>query len=71
MNEFGIKVSLVLLFDDIEFVVLLLKFICLIFIYIKFNIVNNKNLMSLFGIFIYVNVLDILKMFDLMFDLYY
>ncbi|EAC3914377.1 phage portal protein, partial [Listeria monocytogenes] len=49
-NELGTKVSLKLLFNDIEPVVPLPKFTRPSFIYIKPNIANNKNLTSPLGI---------------------
>ncbi|EAE1273210.1 phage portal protein [Listeria monocytogenes] len=70
-NELGTKVSLKLLFNDIEPVVPLPKFTRPSFIYIKPNIANNKNLTSPLGISIYANALDTLKTLDLMFDSYY
>lgn len=70
-NELGTKVSLTLLFDDIEPVVPLPDFTRPTFIYIKPNIANNKNLTSPLGISVYANALDTLKTLDLMFDSYY
>ncbi|HBL8440867.1 TPA: phage portal protein, partial [Listeria monocytogenes] len=70
-NELGTKVSLKLLFNDIEPVVPLPKFTRPSFIYIKPNIANNKNLTSPLGISVYANALDTLKTLDLMFDSYY
>ncbi|EIZ2538662.1 TPA: phage portal protein [Listeria monocytogenes] len=70
-NELGGKVSLKLLFNDIEPVVPLPKFTRPTFIYIKPNIANNKNLTSPLGISVYANALDALKTLDLMFDSYY
>lgn len=70
-NELGTKVSLALLFDDIEPVAPLSKFTRPTFTYIKPNIANNKNLTSPLGISIYANALDTLKTLDLMFDSYY
>ncbi len=60
-NELGTKVSLALLFDDIEPVAPLSKFTRPTFTYIKPNIANNKNLTSPLGISIYANALDTLK----------
>lgn len=70
-NELGTKVSLTLLFDDIEPFVPLPEFTRPTFIYIKPNIANNKNLTSPLGISVYANALDTLKTLDLMFDSYY
>ncbi|ECP2184086.1 phage portal protein [Listeria monocytogenes] len=70
-NELGTKVSLKLLFNDIEPVVPLPPLTRPTFIYIKPNIANNKNLTSPLGISIYANALDTLKTLDLMFDSYY
>ncbi|CCQ21858.1 Uncharacterized ATP-dependent helicase C582.10c [Listeria monocytogenes] len=70
-DELGGKVSLKLLFNDIEPVVPLPKFTRPTFIYIKPNIANNKNLTSPLGISVYANALDTLKTLDLMFDSYY
>ncbi|EHS1873519.1 phage portal protein [Listeria monocytogenes] len=70
-NELGTKVSLKVLFNDIEPVVPLPPLTRPTFIYIKPNIANNKNLTSPLGISIYANALDTLKTLDLMFDSYY
>ncbi|MFH5512811.1 phage portal protein [Listeria monocytogenes] len=70
-NELGTKVSLKLLFNDIEPIVPLPPLTRPTFIYIKPNIANNKNLTSPLGISIYANALDTLKTLDLMFDSYY
>ncbi|EDN9152132.1 phage portal protein [Listeria monocytogenes] len=70
-DELGGKVSLKLLFNDIEPVVPLPKFTRPTFIYIKPNIANNKNLTSPLGISVYANALDTLKTLDLMFDSFY
>ncbi|EAD4272532.1 phage portal protein [Listeria monocytogenes] len=70
-NELGTKVSLKLLFNDIEPVVPLPPLTRPTFVYIKPNIANNKNLTSPLGISIYANALDTLKTLDLMFDSYY
>lgn len=70
-NEIGGKVSLKLLFNDIEPIVPLPALARPTFVYIKPNIANNKNLTSPLGISIYANALDTLKTLDLMFDSYY
>ncbi len=70
-NEIGGKVSLKLLFNDIEPIVPLPALTRPTFVYIKPNIANNKNLTSPLGISIYANALDTLKTLDLMFDSYY
>ncbi|EAC7181293.1 phage portal protein [Listeria monocytogenes] len=70
-NELGGKVSLKLLFNDIDPVVPLPSLTRPTFIYIKPNIANNKNLTSPLGISVYANALDTLKTLDLMFDSYY
>ncbi|ENL8762933.1 phage portal protein [Listeria monocytogenes] len=70
-NELGGKVSLKLLFNDIEPIVPLPAFTRPTFVYIKPNIANNKNLTSPLGISVYANALDTLKTLDLMFDSYY
>ncbi|EJO3400242.1 phage portal protein [Listeria monocytogenes] len=70
-NEIGGKVSLKLLFNDIEPIVPLPALTRPTFVYIKPNIANNKNLTSPLGISVYANALDTLKTLDLMFDAYY
>ncbi|EKC6551865.1 phage portal protein [Listeria monocytogenes] len=70
-DEIGSKVSLALLFDDIEEKVYFRDFSRPLFSYIKPNIANNKNLTSPLGISVYANALDTLKTLDLMFDSYY
>lgn len=70
-NEIGTKVPLSVLYKDIEQEVYLDNFVRPLFVYIKTNIANNKNLTSPLGISVYANALDTLKTLDLMFDSFY
>ncbi|HEM1440042.1 phage portal protein [Listeria monocytogenes] len=70
-NEIGTKVPLSVLYKDIEQEVYLDNFVRPLFVYIKPNIANNKNLTSPLGISVYANALDTLKTLDLMFDSFY
>ncbi|EAC2961403.1 phage portal protein [Listeria monocytogenes] len=70
-NEIGTKVPLSVVYKDIEQEVYLDNFVRPLFVYIKTNIANNKNLTSPLGISVYANALDTLKTLDLMFDSFY
>lgn len=70
-GDIGTKVPLSLLYDNIQPRVTVENLSRPLFVYIKPNIANNKNLTSPLGLSVYANALDTIKTIDLMFDAFF
>lgn len=67
-GDIGTKVPLSLLYDNIQPRVTVENLSRPLFVYIKPNIANNKNLTSPLGLSVYANALDTVQTLDTMFD---
>ncbi|CDQ41498.1 phage portal protein [Virgibacillus salexigens] len=67
-NELGVKVSLSILFPDLQEIVAINNLKKSLFTYFKPNTANNIDIQSPLGISIYANALDTMKAIDTAFD---
>ncbi|MBC2318775.1 phage portal protein [Listeria booriae] len=71
-QELGNKVPLSLLYPDLEKRIKFESGLSRpLFVYVKTNIANNKNMTSPLGLSVFANALDTMKTLDLMFDAFY
>ncbi|MBC1491403.1 phage portal protein [Listeria booriae] len=71
-TELGNKVALSLLYPDLEKRIKFENGISRpLFVYVKTNIANNKNMTSPLGLSVFANALDTMKTLDMMFDAFY